>query len=222
MTVVLAAPEVTAYRDGERSPAALVWRFEQPMRAIASTAVGGGIGERRWIVNAQVPLEYDRTDLEAHLAAIVVELGCTGPGVGFLTAAAVDGVTSATDDDVAAYATVGLRHPTRAAAVTGDDGAGAAATVGTINVVAGVAARLTDAALVNAVITCTEAKAQALADHAIRATGTASDAVCIVCPGAGTAEQFAGPRSPVGARLARAVHAAVSAGVAAWNRERAS
>jgi adenosylcobinamide amidohydrolase len=47
-------------------------------------------------------------------------------------------------------------------------------------------------------------------------TGTPSDAVTVVCPSAGPTEPFAGPRSPWGARLARAVHTAVHAGSVAW------
>ena len=215
----LPAPERAAYRDGERSRPVLVWRLRQPMLAVASTPLGGGIGTRRWIVNAQVALEYARTDLEAHLAAISAELGCAGAGVGFLTAAAIDDVASAVDGAVSASATVGLRHPTLAAA---PDEAPHGSAVGTVNVVVGVPVRLTPSALVNAVITCTEAKTQALHDHGVPATGTASDAVCVACPAAGTAQQFAGPRSPIGASLARAVHAAVAAGTAAWKRQGSS
>ena len=73
---------------------------------------------------------------------------------------------------------------------------------------------LGDAAYVNAVITATEAKTQALLEAGIRATGTASDAVCVAAPAAGEQEDFAGPRSVWGARIARAVHAAVQAGTA--------
>jgi len=215
MSAALPAPESAAYRDGESSRPALVWRFAQPMLAVASTPLGGGIGTRHWIVNAQVALEYARTDLEAHLAAIGAELGCAGAGVGFLTAASIDDVASAVDGGVSASATVGLRHPTLAAA---PDEAPHGSAVGTVNVVVGMPVRLTSSALVNAVITCTEAKTQALHDHGVPATGTASDAVCIVCPAGGTAEQFAGPRSPVGAALARAVHAAVAVGTAVWDR----
>jgi adenosylcobinamide amidohydrolase len=66
---------------------------------------------------------------------------------------------------------------------------------------------------VNAVMTVTEAKAQALFEAGVPGTGTASDAVCIVCRPDGAAEPFAGPRSRVGAPLARAVHTAVRRGV---------
>ncbi len=83
---------------------------------------------------------------------------------------------------------------------------------GTINIVAIVPERLSPAAMVNAVMSVTEAKAQALWDAGVPATGTASDAVCIVCPDEGDAHRFGGPRSQWGARLARAVHRAVLAG----------
>jgi len=84
--------------------------------------------------------------------------------------------------------------------------------VGTINLVVVIPERLADGALVNAVATATEAKAQALWDLGLRATGTATDAVCILCPDEGRAHAFGGPRSVWGARLARAVHGAVLAG----------
>jgi adenosylcobinamide amidohydrolase len=73
--------------------------------------------------------------------------------------------------------------------------------------------------LVNAVVTATEAKAQAVLDAGFDGTGTATDAICIAAPaepGGATAEEFAGPRSPWGASIARAVHAAVGAGAAGY------
>jgi adenosylcobinamide amidohydrolase len=88
-------------------------------------------------------------------------------------------------------------------------------TPGTINVVAQLPVRLADAALLNGLCTATEAKTQALLDEGVPGTGTASDAVTLVCPVDGPVEAFAGPRSTWGARLARAVHAAVLAGVRA-------
>jgi adenosylcobinamide amidohydrolase len=210
----LGAPVAGSYRDLDAVRPVLHWRLPEPMLAVASAPIGGGIGVRQWIVNAQVPRDYDRIDLDAHLAAIAAELGCTGSGVGFLTAAPVDRVTTAHDEDVVAYATVGLRHPTWAADA---ENATSSPGVGTINVVVGVPRRLVDAALVNAVITATEAKTQALLEADVPGTGTASDAVCVVCPTSGDADAFAGPRSPLGGSLARAVHAAVAAGTArAW------
>ena len=193
--------------DGRELPV-LVWRFPAPVRVIASAPHGGGMGTRRWVVNAQVPASYGRRDPDAHLARLGVSLGLPGRGVGMLTAADVRGVSSAVDGGVEVAATVGLGHPTWAAA---PDCGRPLSHVGTINVVAFVPERLSDAALVNAVATATEAKSQALWDRGVPATGTATDAVCVACPVDGRARSFGGPRSVWGARLARALHAAVSA-----------
>ncbi|MBA2283837.1 MAG: adenosylcobinamide amidohydrolase, partial [Acidimicrobiia bacterium] len=69
----------------------LVWRARAPFRAAASTVLGGGIGNRAWIVNAQVGLDYGHEDPAQHVAALAVERGGlpAGRGVGFLTAAPV-------------------------------------------------------------------------------------------------------------------------------------
>lgn len=102
--------------------------------------------------------------------------------------------------------------------LTGNDGTSPSGAwrPGTVNIVVAVPVALTDAGLVNAVITATEAKTQALLEAGYPCTGTASDAICIAAPspagGDDEGELFAGPRSEWGARIARAVHAAVHAG----------
>ena len=200
--------QVRSRQEAGRPFPVLVWRPRSPMRMVASAPHGGGVGPRRWIVNAQVPPSYARRDPDHHLGKLGVSLGLPGRGVGMLTAADVRRVSTALDGGVEAAATVGLGHPTWAAA---PDARSSVGQVGTINVVVVLPERLSDAALVNAVATATEAKAQALWDRGIAATGTATDAVCIACPDEGHPHPFGGPRSVWGARLARAVHAALSA-----------
>jgi adenosylcobinamide hydrolase len=198
--------------DGIALPAVVV-RFGRPVRAVSSAPLGGGIGLRRFVVNAQVPGSYARSDPDAHLRAIAADLELAGDGVGMLTAADVRAARRAGDGGVDVLATVGLGHPILAAAPPEDAGQCGQAhpSVGTINIVAFVPARLSDAAFVNAVATATEAKVQALSELGLGATGTATDAVCIACPAGGVPEPFGGPRSTWGARLARAVWAAVAA-----------
>ena len=205
----MAAPVVerAAQPDGR---GALVWRFPSPVRCLATTVLGGGLAERPWILNAEVPLDYDGHDPAAHAAAIADGLGLRGAGVGFLTAARVGDVTSAVDTGVSCDATVGISVPTWAAA---PDGSWSRWEPGTINLVCWVPAPLTDAALANTLITVTEAKTQALVEAGVPGTGTASDAAAVCCP-PGAGEAYGGPRSEWGARLARAVHAAVTAGTA--------
>jgi adenosylcobinamide hydrolase len=209
MTASPITAQIRSRQEAGRSLPLLLWRWPAPMRAIASAPHGGGLGVRRWVVNAQVPASYGRRDPDHHLAKLAVSLGLPGRGVGMLTAADVRAYASAADGGVDALATVGLGHPTLAAA---PDQAGTVSLVGTINVVAVIPERLSDGALVNAVATLTEAKSQALHDLGLRATGTATDACCILCPDDGRTHAFGGPRSVWGARLARAVHRAVLEG----------
>ncbi len=192
------------------------------------------------MVNATVPLDYDRTDPDRHLTEIGAALNLVGTGCGLLTAVDVTRHHLAIDSGVYAAATVGLSSPAWAAApdrhfrrelpsgvrttavadyqaveypplTDGDE-----YRVGTINIVVAVPARLSQAALVNAAATATEAKVQALHETGVRATGTASDAIVVHCPTDGTPETYGGPRSAFGARIARAVHAAVFAGARSW------
>ncbi|MBE1592451.1 adenosylcobinamide amidohydrolase [Nonomuraea angiospora] len=198
--------------DGARL-GALLWEFGPGWRMISSALLGGGIGPREWVLNAQVVAGYSRMDPVDHLLA----LGPEGEGVGMLTAASVDRCVQAADGGVQAYATVGLRVPTWAAAPEGSaDPELAPMRVGTVNIVTVLPVAMTDAALVNAVMTVTEAKSQALIEAGYSCTGTASDAVCVAAPAHGPEELFGGPRSEWGARAARAVHAAVRQGAEAW------
>jgi len=203
--------QVRFRQEGGRALPVLVWRAAAPMRMVASAPHGGGVGLRRWVVNAQVPASYGRRDPDQHLSKLGVSLGLPGRGVGMLTAADVRAVSTVTDSGVEVSATVGLGHPTWAAA---PDVTSPVSLVGTINLVVVLPERLSDAALVNAIATATEAKAQALWESGISGTGTATDAVCVACPDDGQPHAFGGPRSAWGARLARAVHAAVLGGLA--------
>ncbi|MDP9845382.1 adenosylcobinamide amidohydrolase [Streptosporangium lutulentum] len=203
--------------DGARL-GSLLWEFGPGRRAISSAMVGGGIGPAEWALNAQVVAGYSRMDPVDHLLAMAP----AGPGVGMLTAASVERFTRASDGGVEAAATVGLRVPTWAAAPEGvpDPELAPLYLPGTINIIVVVPVAMSDAALVNAVMTVTEAKSQALAEAGFACTGTASDAVCVAVRDHGPEELFGGPRSTWGARVARAVHTAVLQGAHDWeNRD---
>ncbi|MCF2528517.1 adenosylcobinamide amidohydrolase [Yinghuangia soli] len=193
----------------------LVWRLGPGWRTVSSAILGGGLGDREWLVNMQVQPGYSRMDPARHLteAAAAQGLDPAAPGVGLMTAAQVDAYTSGEDQGVRAWATTGIGIPVWAAAP--EPGAAGIPAPGTINIVAALPVPMSDAALVNAVATATEAKVQALIETGYACTGTPSDAICIAAPVAGPADEpelFGGPRSVWGARLARAVHAAVAQG----------
>lgn len=176
---------------------------------LSSAPVGGGLGQRRWLVNVGVPKGYSRVDLDLHANEVVADLDLRGPGATLFTAADVTRVQESVEDDVHVAATVGITSPTRAADRSGGF---TAWTPGTINLVVQLPVRLPDSALVNMAMTVTEAKTQALAQAGVPGTGTASDAIAITCPMSGRWDAFGGPRSVWGSRAAIAVYDAVLAG----------
>ncbi|WP_411757796.1 adenosylcobinamide amidohydrolase [Streptomyces venezuelae] len=208
----LADATLLAHTEQGRAWPLLVWAPGPGVRMVSSAVLGGGIGERAWVLNAQVPPGYDRLDPVAHLGALASGAGLAGPGVGLMTAASVGDRRYAADDGAEAVVTAGIG--VRGWAAVPGPGGVAAPRPGTINIIVSLPVPLTDAALVNAVATATEAKVQALVELGADASGTPTDAVCVAAPspdgnGTGTAaEPFAGPRSLWGARLARAVHRA--------------
>ena len=83
------------------------------------------MGDRSWIVNAQVRSGYARTDIDTHVSELarlagLEHRGGTTAGVGLLTAADVDALEIASDDGVRVDATVGVHVPIWAAA-SGED-----------------------------------------------------------------------------------------------------
>lgn len=215
------APHLAPPEGGHRG--VLWWRLDPSWSALSSAPVGGGWTHSRWLVNVGVPLDYARTDLVEHAGEIARGLGLLqeeigagadarpGEGIALFTAADVSQVQHVEREGVAVSATVGVTKPTWAADASGG---WSPWTPGTINLVVQLPVVLHPAAMVNAVMTVTEAKSQALLEAGVPGTGTASDAVVVLCPGRGDLEPFAGPRSPWGSRLALGVHDAVRAGLA--------
>ena len=225
----------------------LVFDVPERWVALSSAAVGGGLVWPRFVVNVGVGAGFLRTDLDAYVAERLAPVGLApGPVSALLTAADVSLWTLGEADGVRAWATVATTKPTWAAhpdaravsschirregdgcdtremhggAAGPDDpvGHGAPPPPGTVNIVVAVPASLTTSALVQAVGTATEAKAQALLEAGVPGTGTASDALVVLCPDSAAAGEepvpFAGVRSPWGHRIARAVHAAVAEGM---------
>ena len=124
---------------------------------MSSAVVGGGLGVCRWIVNVEVDDEYHRDPVE-HIVSLATEWELTGPGCGLLTAAQVEGFTTGADTGAECVTTVGLTHPTLAAGTGTGPAKPGTINPGTINMVCWVPAGFSDAALINAVVTATEAK----------------------------------------------------------------
>jgi adenosylcobinamide hydrolase len=188
---------------------------ERPLAVLSSAVVGGGLSSARHIVNMHVDKDYDGESPEDDLTAFAASCGVGGAFVGLMTAAYTehacvvaesrDGVT------VAAVVSVGLSN-TSNAGVTPP----LAASAGTINAILLVDAALTPSAMVNAVITATEAKTMTLAQWDVRtpqgdpASGTTTDSVVVACTVRGTGLSYAGPATTVGWLVARTVRAAIT------------
>lgn len=192
-----------------------------PRRCLSSAVLGGGLRTATHWLNLQVSHGYARLDPAEHLRDEATGRKLDPDAVvGMLTAADVGAARRRAAGGARVTATVGIGQPLAAAGRRPR----ALARVGTINLLVALDTPLDDAALVTAVQTATEAKAQALADAGVRAlnhdgfaTGTATDAICVaVVPGGGV--PFAGPATEVGAAIAAAVHDAVLEGAQAAAR----
>jgi iron complex transport system ATP-binding protein len=196
---------------------------DRPLTVLSSAVVGGGYGSTREILNVHVDDKYDGERPDEDLAVVAAELGVAEPFVGLMTAAYTEfarcAVEALGDLTVAAVVSVGLSN-TSSAGVTSPIGAdpaeGGTPGPGTINVVLLVDGALTAAAMVNAVITATEAKTMTLAEWDVKtpegdaASGTSTDSVVVACTGRGEEMSYAGPATPVGWLAGRTVRAAMT------------
>lgn len=124
---VLLRPVLVHHEDASGTCPALLWRAGDGWQMISSAVLGGGLGPRAWVLNAQVGHGYTRLDPDRHLAEIAQRHGMTGRGVGLMTAARVTEGAFATDGGVEALVTAGVgvcgwaadpATPSRAAAQT--------------------------------------------------------------------------------------------------------
>ena len=218
-------PELLSRREDGAELAMALWRFGSPLLALSSAPYGGGWGERHWVLAAQVAGGYSRPDPAGHLAELARGLELDGPGIGLLTAVDVRLVSTCREDGVMAAATVGITHPTWAAAETGAADAGtpapgAAGFAGTVNIVAALSRRLSPAALVNAVMTVTEAKSQALWEAGCPGPARPRTPWPSCARRPGLRRRSAAPACRWGSRLARAAHRAVLDGGHRWAEAR--
>ena len=208
------------------SSAGVAVRSATPLAVASSAVVGGGLARVRAIVNVHVEKHGSLADAR-HAADVFARLcGIEEPYVGLLTGARTEHaeIETVRYDGLAAtaIATVGLSNRTTA----GVSPPVAVVPASTINTIVIVDADAAPAALVNAMMTVTEAKTLALVEAGVRtpdgrfATGTSTDAVVVAVTGRGSYQPFGGPVSGLGWLAAQAAGAALRRGIARWLAER--
>lgn len=217
---------VTAKLWSDRETHFLAISSKQPLYTLNSSIWGGGFGIHHTLINRQVLKSYNPInpvdDMRYFLASQSLSPDDTA---GMLTAAYVRDVGYHTDSlawsdqalkscslNVCSWVTAGLSNSARA---------GVTSHVvrlypGTINTIVLIDGSMTDAAMINAVITATEAKAAMLQDLGITtlecpdsiATGTTTDAIIIACTQRGESYQYAGTGTKLGYLIGQTVYEA--------------
>ncbi|MGH7323774.1 MAG: adenosylcobinamide amidohydrolase [Candidatus Rokuibacteriota bacterium] len=205
---------------------AVVVRARMGLVTLSSAVIGGGFAAAGAIVNCHVPKGFRCEDSERVLDDFTRRRAIAPPWVGLLTAAWTEKAELVYDSvdslSVLAVATIGLSNTASAGRSSA-----AAWAPSTINTILVVDADPEPAALVNLVITATEAKSLALAEAGVRtpdgrvASGTSTDAVVVAATGRGRSCRFGGPVSELGAIAGRAVRSALDAGIRRWLDESA-
>jgi len=198
----------------------LVIQSPELMQTVSSALWRGGLQEARTYINGLVPLDYQSHDPAGQLASQITLWGYEPEEtVGLLTAARL--TLASVQEEVGdqfrllVCATAGTGNGARAGRKRK---AYSAYRAGTINVIIMLDARLTTAAMINAVMTATEAKCAALQDAKIRdpngeiITGTTSDAIVLAASQAAHFDgihQFAGTATTIGQAIGRLTYEAV-------------
>lgn len=163
----------------------------------ASTGIDGGIREISTVFNHTVPENFDHADPPRYLRELVASTGLGANFFGLLTAVQMRCLCIMQYDFVTVFVTAGVTNPNPDPNLPH-----------TINIIVTSREGLSDSALLETIITVTEAKAQALRSLGYEFTGTTTDAVAVACEGE-TVHTYAGTFTEVGRR----VYASVLRGV---------
>jgi len=201
--------------------------FSSPQRVISSAILNGGLIKADHILNQKVPKHSSACEApEKSLNDYAKAQGWQGHVVGMMTAASMSSLrieqACVEGVDITVLVTTGLSNARRA----GDKAdiqalLGTTDEVGTINLIIIFSAPLTDAALVEAMMIASEAKAAALQNakvlspvSGLLATGTGTDAIAVVCGEGLQKIKFCGKHVLLGEWIGRLVITAVTRSLA--------
>ncbi|WP_042160703.1 adenosylcobinamide amidohydrolase [Paenibacillus gorillae] len=203
--------------DGDR----IVVSAPTELRTVSSAVHLGGFAAAGTVVNWMVPVPYECEDPASDASGRLGKWGYDpNRTVCLMTAAKLTHVSVAEEEGdcfkVVCFTTSGTSNSARAGLVRETF---SAYTPGTINTIVLIEGRMTDAALINAVIQASEAKAAALQDlniidpeSGLTATGTTTDAIVIGVSGQGygnAVHAYAGAATTIGNAIGRLVYETV-------------
>lgn len=133
-----------------------------------STGLNGGHARVKYLFNKQVPRTFNPPDPQEFLKEEALKLGLEGAHFGLLTAVKMEYLQVIENDYLTAFITAGVSN-----------GSKFRAKIGTINIILVSKARLSETALLGAIITATEAKGLALLEKGYTFLGTNTDAIIV-------------------------------------------
>lgn len=191
------------------------------MDCLSNAIYGGGLGRIDRVANIYVDRFYDCNHPEQDVEKLFQDWGYTPQSTaGLLTAVRLEHAAvleeTGQDGSIFCCTTAGVSNGARAGS---ERTTFPAYQPGTINIMLILDARMTQAAMVNAVITAVEAKAAALADLGIRdaengliATGTTTDAIVLGVSQSSSypiEHRYCGTATDLGASIGRLVYGSV-------------
>ena len=213
----------------ERAPTHIHVELDRPHWVLSSAILNGGVVRAKHIVNLKVGQNFDGVKGSFDAPEVTLSDECkkmgieTGETVGMMTAASMNSFRQVCrveqGVEVVALVTAGVSNAGRAGEKAEWREIGVTPLKsGTINIIILTNARLTQAAMVEAVITVTEAKTAVLQDLGVEspvtgkpATGTGTDAIAVVS-GFGPVEvRYCGKHVIFGEMLAKTVMQAITA-----------
>lgn len=176
-----------------------------------STGLNGGRAQVNYLFNKQVPRTFNPPDPEEFVKEEALKIGIEETYFGLLTAVNIEYLQIIEDDYLTAFVTAGVSN-----------GSEFRAKVGTINIILVSKARLSETALLGAIITATEAKGLALLEKGYTFLGTNTDAVIVAYemdsePGSKNDKRqkipYAGSSTEFGKKITEAVIRGIKAGL---------
>ena len=159
----------------------------------ASNGAEGGLKDARTLLNVTVARGFSENASE-YLERVSARNGFLAPYFGLLTAVPITNLCIAQYDYITAFVTAAVSDRNR-----------------TINIIVTSEKPLTDAALLGAMMTVTEAKMKVILERKLPSTALSTDAVIVAAEKSGcAAEEFAGPLTEIGMRITKAVSHALT------------